>query len=72
VKLVTRDLQLMPLMSCVFRENRYGDSSTLLMGTNEILLVIKEIFLSDLKKKLGTETFQNKVLISIKFCEKRC
>jgi len=33
-----------------FRENRYGDSSPLLMGTNEILLVIKEIFLSDLIK----------------------
>jgi hypothetical protein len=28
----------MPLMSCDFRENRYGDSRTLLMGTNEVLL----------------------------------
>jgi len=51
VKLVTRHLQLMPLISCSFRENRYGDSSTLLMGTNEILLVLKENFRSDLKKE---------------------
>jgi hypothetical protein len=48
--MATRDLQLIPLVSCDFRENWYGGSRTLLMGTNEVLLVLKTFLLSDFTK----------------------
>jgi len=40
--MVIRELQLMQLMSCDFRENRYGDSLTLLMGTNELYSYLRQ------------------------------
>jgi hypothetical protein len=67
----TRDLQLMPLMPCDFREIRYGDSCTLLFGTHKVSLVLKTFFVPILQE-LGTETFPNKVSINIKFCENVC
>jgi hypothetical protein len=54
-------------MSCVFRENQYGDSSTLLMGTNEIFLVHKEIFRSDLKKARDTNFSEKSVWLILRF-----
>jgi hypothetical protein len=69
--MVTRELQVLPLMSYDFSKNRYDDSLPLLMGTNEVLLVLKTFFFPILQK-FGTETFQNKVLINTKFCENRC
>ena len=48
--MVIRELQLLPLMSCDFSENQYGDSVTLLMGTNEVSLVLKTFFVPILQK----------------------
>jgi hypothetical protein len=48
--MLTRDLQLIPLMTCDFRETRYGDSRTLLFGTNEVSLVLKTFFVPILQE----------------------
>jgi hypothetical protein len=67
----TQDLQLMALKSCVFRETRYGDSRTLLLGTNKFFLVLKTFFVP-IFQEMCTETFPNKMLVNIKFRENLC
>ena len=71
MKLVTRDLHLMPLKICDFRENRYDDSRTIVSGMNEILLVLSTFFVSILIK-FSTENFQNSFLINVTFRENCC
>ena len=56
----------MPSMCCDCRENRYGDSRNLVMGTNEVLLVLKTFFRSDYTK-IRYRNFSEQVLIGIKF-----
>ena len=49
----------MPLMICNFRENRYCDSRNLLMGTNEILFILKKFYVP-IKEKNRYRSFSEK------------